>query len=111
VDEASDPTETTFDRLHRFAGDPGRARLLQRALAVLAVDETRPALRDFARDVLQGRMGVRAAALSSAYAEALGSDVRRFVGSYRALSAAERAEQVTLAKGYLDTLRSEDGAT
>lgn len=111
MDEASDATETTFERLHRFAGDPGRARLLQRALAVLAVDETRPALRDFARDVLQGRMEVRAAALSSAYTEALGADVRRFVGSYRALSAAERAEQVALAQGYLETLRGEDSAT
>ncbi|MGW5365531.1 hypothetical protein [Actinopolymorpha pittospori] len=111
MDAAADTTETTFERLHRFAGDPARARLLHRALEVLAVDETRPALRDFARDVLQGRMEVRAAALSSAYAEALGADVRHFVGAYRALSAAERAERVTLAQRYLETLRGGDGAT
>jgi hypothetical protein len=104
VDEESN---AAYDRLHVVARDHALTKSLHQSLEQLASSEANSALRDFAQDVLQGRMNLRDAALSSAYADALGDGVRQFLAWYNSLSENERAEQTAIGDEYLRSLREE----
>ncbi|MFE7858358.1 hypothetical protein [Streptomyces sp. NPDC057403] len=72
-----------------IAKDPARARALRKAMQRLAEsrDET---LREMAREVLAGRIGLRQAARNGAYREALSEGARAGMRGYEQMSAAER---------------------
>ena len=72
-------------------GDPRRLRGLHDSLDRLA-DSPQPELREMARAVLDGEIPLRTAALSSAYAPALGDAFDGFWTYYNQLSPHERSE-------------------
>ncbi|MBB1245205.1 hypothetical protein GL263_16730 [Streptomyces durbertensis] len=75
-----------------MAKDPAEARLLRKSLETLAGGGAGPVLQEMARDVLAGRMGLRDAARSGAYAEAMVDGAQQFMAEWDEKSEAERAE-------------------
>jgi hypothetical protein len=82
-------------------GDRGLAKLLLESLKKLEDGAGGPVMQEMARDVLAGRIGLREAANSSAYADAFQESMRAFqrwadeVGPEELQRAAEGAEQFT----------------
>ncbi|QNS03765.1 hypothetical protein [Streptomyces xanthii] len=96
------------DLMDLTGGDQARARALRASLQRLA-DERAPddPLREMAREVLRGRVGLREAARIPAYAEALGERMTRGLREYELLSPDERSEQQAAARRHLADLRDE----
>ncbi|MET7483182.1 hypothetical protein [Streptomyces sp. NPDC005538] len=90
------------DLMDITGGDQARARSLRKALQTLAHDRAPDdPLREMAREVLNGRTGLREAARVPAYAEALGDRVARGFREYNSLSPEERGNQEAAARAYL----------
>ncbi|QNS03769.1 hypothetical protein [Streptomyces xanthii] len=89
-------------------GDQARARSLRKSLQRLA-EGLAPGdpLRDMAREVLSGRIGLREAARVPAYSEALGDRTAQGFRAYERLSPQERREQEAAARAYLAEQRAE----
>ncbi|WP_338701163.1 hypothetical protein V2W30_29260 [Streptomyces sp. Q6] len=83
-------------------GDRARARALRKSLQRLA-DGRAPddPLREMAREVLSGRVGLREAARIPAYAEALGERMKQGWREFDQLSPEERKNQEAAARTYL----------
>src|SRR5690348_8113189 len=82
TDEAVSPARRALDaEMHDIArGDPDRYRLLLESLRRLAEGVAGPDLREMAREVLAGRLTLRRAVLSGAYAEAWRPHAERLIG-------------------------------
>jgi hypothetical protein len=75
--DATGPADPEFRDIAR--GDPGRYRLLQESLRRLAAGSAGPDLAEMAREVLSGRITLRRAMNSRAYAEAWYPYVERLI--------------------------------
>jgi hypothetical protein len=102
-DEQSIDDTDLLDIAH---GDQVRARSLRNALMKLA-DSDDPALRELGREVLSGRIGIREAVRSPAYAEALSKGVESARRHHEQSSPEERREQEAAARRYQGQLRAE----
>ncbi|MFF4909667.1 hypothetical protein ACFY2T_32955 [Streptomyces sp. NPDC001260] len=89
-----------------IAKDPARARALRKSMRRLAEsgDET---LREMAREVLAGRIGLRQAAQNGAYREALSEAARVGMRGYEQMSAAERRAAEAEGQRQLDECQGE----
>ncbi|TQJ90390.1 hypothetical protein [Streptomyces sp. SLBN-31] len=89
-----------------IAKDPARARALRKSLQRLAGsgDET---VREMAREVLAGRIGLRQAARNVAYREALSERARAGMHACDRMSAAERHAAEVEGRRQLDECQSE----
>ena len=63
-----------------------------------------PALRDLARDVLDGAVDLRKAAMSTVYDEALGEKFDEFWSAYQKMDPAEREALLRQTREHLDQL-------
>ena len=89
-------------------GDQVRARALRKSLQKLADDRAPDdPLREMAREVLSGRVGLREAARIPAYAEALGERMAEGRREYDRLSGQEREAQQAQARAYLAEQKAE----
>ncbi|MGW1162615.1 hypothetical protein ACWD5Q_29195 [Streptomyces sp. NPDC002513] len=73
-----------------IAKDPARARALRKSLQRLA-DSKDETLREMAREVLAGRVGLRQAMRTGAYREALQESAKIGMRAYEQMSAEERS--------------------
>ncbi|MFI7010683.1 hypothetical protein [Streptomyces sp. NPDC050145] len=90
------------------AGDRARARALRKSLQRLADErEADDPLREMAREVLGGRVGLREAARIPAYAEALGERVACGFREYERRASGERSAQEAAARRFLDDQQDE----
>ncbi|MZD03528.1 hypothetical protein GTW43_00295, partial [Streptomyces sp. SID5785] len=90
------------------AGNAPRARALRTSLQRLADDRAPDdPLREMAREVLAGRIGLREATRIPAYAEALGQRAAQGLREYDRLSPHERAEQEAAAHRFLEEQSAE----
>ncbi|SCG69563.1 hypothetical protein [Micromonospora zamorensis] len=89
-------------------GDPRRLRSLRDSLDRLA-NSPQPELREMARAVLDGEVPLRMAALSGAYAPALGDAFDSFWTYYSQLSPDERSEFEASAYTYLPSTEQDPG--
>ncbi|MFJ7903852.1 hypothetical protein ACIQ6V_25730 [Streptomyces sp. NPDC096198] len=89
-----------------IARDPARARALRKSLQRLAEskDET---VREMAREVLAGRVGLRQAMRTGAYREALHEGAVRGMRAYEQMSAEERSAAESEGMRQLDMNRAE----
>ena len=96
------------DLMDITGGDQARARALRKSLQKLA-DGRAPddPLREMAREVLSGRMGLREAARIPSYAQALGERVSHGFREYSNLSPEERKDQEARARAYLAKQKAE----
>ncbi|GAA3370110.1 hypothetical protein GCM10020367_15440 [Streptomyces sannanensis] len=81
--------------------DLAHARVLKTSLEVLANGGAGPVLREMAREVLAGRLGLREAMHAPEYAEALGERVRDVTTAWERLPAEERDWQTAQAERLL----------
>jgi hypothetical protein len=90
------------------AHDQVRARALRKSLQRLAENpSTSGALREMAREVLSGRIGLREALRVGAYSEALGERIAQARQEYEQQSPEERERQRAAAEDFLDEQRAE----
>lgn len=90
------------------AGDQARARALRKSLQRLADSPTaNDTLKEMAREVLSGRVGLRQAMRIGAYSEALGEQISRARQEYEQLSPEDLERQQEEARGYLAAQREE----
>ena len=78
--------------------DLARARTLRDSLRTLAGGGAGAALQEMARDVLDGRIGLREAVRAPAYAEALGERVAEARRAWERIPAEERERQLEAAR-------------
>ncbi|MEV3861039.1 hypothetical protein AB0J38_42860 [Streptomyces sp. NPDC050095] len=96
------------DLMSLTGGDQARARALRKSLQKLADDRSPDdPLREMAREVLSGRIGLREASRVPAYSEALGDRMLQGWREYDNLSARERSAQEAAARAYLAEQRAE----
>ncbi|MEV5613219.1 hypothetical protein [Streptomyces sp. NPDC052225] len=89
-------------------GDQARARSLRKSLQRLSQGlPSGDPLREMAREVLSGRVGLREAARIPAYSDALGERMMEGYREYERLSAQERREQEQAARAYLAEQKTE----
>jgi hypothetical protein len=93
--------------LRELARDPGLARSLRRSLGRLADGVGGPELQEMARDVLAGRISLREAAGSHAYAAALREHSSDKLDKLLALPAEEREALAERGRAELAELRAE----
>jgi hypothetical protein len=105
MDDAWAAEETIREVAH---GDPGRVRLLRKSLRALAEGAGGPALREMARDVLAGRIGLRDAALSSYYGAELLPHAERSIERWQGLTEQERTRLVASGAAAMEKLRAEE---
>ncbi|MGW1028641.1 hypothetical protein ACWD4J_33990 [Streptomyces sp. NPDC002577] len=89
-----------------IAKDPARARALRKSLQRLAGsgDET---VREMAREVLAGRVGLRQAMRTGAYREALHESAKNGIRAYEQMSAEERSAAEAEGQRQLDEYQKE----
>jgi hypothetical protein len=95
---------TEADESFGIARTSDQARRLRLALNTLATGSAGPALQDMARDVLSGKVELRAAMQSRAYEEAIGERVEVFSTWYRGLSESQRDAEVERARHAMQDL-------
>lgn len=96
-----------------FAGMAvGRAEAAaaRKQLEALAEHSRDPRIKEMARDVLAGKLDLRAAMLGPRYEDALNEGVASFSEWYRNLSDDERVQQEQQAREYLEQVREEAAA-
>lgn len=91
MNDQSEP-RVAADEFMDVARDPEQARQLKKSLQQLADKVNEPILKEFAQEVLAGRVGLREAAASPAYAEALIDKAQTFRHYWESLSEAQREE-------------------
>ncbi|MER5452202.1 hypothetical protein ABT065_42340 [Streptomyces sp. NPDC002764] len=89
-----------------IAKDPARARALRKSLQRLA-DSRDETLREMAREVLAGRIGLRQAARNGAYREALSEGAKAGMRAYDRMSAEERLAAEAEGRRQLDECQGE----
>ncbi|MEV6027954.1 hypothetical protein [Streptomyces sp. NPDC052036] len=89
-----------------IAKDPARARALRKSLQRLA-DSKDETLREMAREVLAGRVGLRQAMRTGAYREALQDRARTGMRAYEQMSAEERSAAEAQGLRQLDEYQQE----
>ncbi|MEU9122279.1 hypothetical protein AB0C96_20850 [Streptomyces sp. NPDC048506] len=91
-----------------MSGDPAQARLLRKSLEQIARGGAGEALTEMARDVLSGRIGLRAAMDVSAYSEPAIEQAQAFKAEqWDALSQRERDDLVTEGEKLVEEQRRE----
>lgn len=101
------------DRPNPFSGmdiSHTQKTALRKQLEALSEGSRDPRIKEMARDVLAGKLDLRAAMLGSRYEDALAESVAHFSSWYRGLSEDELAQQEQRARGYLEELRREAAA-
>jgi hypothetical protein len=88
-------------------GDPVLARVVQRSLQRLATGAAGDALREMAKDVLDGRVSLRDAVTAEAYAGALSERLVPFSQQYDQMPPAERERGATTIQKRLDKIRED----
>ncbi|GAA4619487.1 hypothetical protein GCM10023195_88150 [Actinoallomurus liliacearum] len=86
-------------------GDPARAALVRSSLRSLAAGPVHSPLREMAREVLAGRSGFRAAALSDAYSPSFTTAFQTFCKHYEQTAESKRREVVAKGNTILAKLR------
>jgi hypothetical protein len=101
-----DEQEVGDEEFLDIARDPARARTLRKSLQRLAgsKDET---LREMAREVLTGRIGLRQAMRTAAYREALQEGAKAGMRAYEQMSSEERSAAEAEALRQLDENQQE----
>lgn len=89
-----------------IAKDPARARALRKSLQRLA-DSKDETLREMAREVLAGRVGLRQAMRTGAYREALHERAQAGMRAYEQMSAEERSAAEAEGQRQLDEYQKE----
>lgn len=89
-----------------IARDPARARALRKSLQRLA-DSKDETLREMAREVLAGRVGLRQAMRTAAYREALHENAQLGMRAYERMSAEERSATEAEGQRQLDEYQQE----
>ncbi|MER6424214.1 hypothetical protein [Streptomyces sp. NPDC001137] len=89
-----------------IAKDPARARALRKSLQRLA-DSKDETVREMARDVLAGRVGLRQAMRTGAYREALHESAQLGMRAYEQMSAEERSAAEAEGRRQLDEYQEE----
>jgi hypothetical protein len=96
-----------------FAGmtiGQAEAAAARKQLEALAEHSRDPRIKEMARDVLAGKLDLRAAMLGPRYEDALNEGMAAFSERYRNMSEGERAEEVRRAGEYLEQLRQDAAA-
>lgn len=89
-------------------GSPAYARVLEESLKRLAEGVGGQALAEMARDVLDGRVGLRRAVADGYYAAALTERMFEFTDWYAGLSDEEREQHAREAEAELDRFLAEE---
>lgn len=101
------------DKVNPFAGmaiGQAQAAVLRKQLEMLAEHSRDPRIKEMARDVLAGKLDLRAAMLGPRYEDALNEGMASFSAWYRNLSDDERVHQEQQAREYLEQVREEAAA-
>ncbi|MFD5855230.1 hypothetical protein [Streptomyces chartreusis] len=89
------------------AKDPAEARALRKALQQIAGGGAGDTLKEMAQDILSGRVGLRQAAQTSGYTDALMDKAQPFREQWDAMSETERQAQAAEGERILDDYRRE----
>ncbi len=95
--------ESDLDReLDRMAGSPTLAKAVKKQIMALRDGVAGPHLAEMARDLLDGRTGLRAIAQSDAYAEPLTDATANYQAWYESLGEDQRRELIANARQLFD---------
>ncbi|MEU6147594.1 hypothetical protein ABZ848_45505 [Streptomyces sp. NPDC047081] len=90
-----------------IAKDPAEARAMRKALQQIAGGGAGEALKEMAKEVLSGRVGLRQATQTSGYTDALAEKVQPFREQWDAMSETERQSRAAEGQRALDEYRRE----
>ncbi|NED85063.1 hypothetical protein G3I76_33895 [Streptomyces sp. SID11233] len=90
-----------------FTPDQARARALRKQLQQLSSGGAGEVLKEMAKELLSGRIGLREAMRVPAYSEALGERVRTFREDWEQMSPEEQEEQREGARRFIEAQNEE----
>ncbi|MFG2094970.1 hypothetical protein [Streptomyces sp. NPDC048612] len=96
--------ESEFEEVTK---DPAAARALRKSLETLAGGGAGDTLKEMAREVLSGRIGIREAVNVPAYSEALIANTQSARDEWTAMSDSERESRADEGERYLEEQRNE----
>jgi hypothetical protein len=94
--------------LESMTGDPALAQAVKESLRTLTGGRAGTELAEMAREALAGRLDLRNIGRSTAYAEALTSQISQFASWYEQLDDEERERVTTEARERISAIEDED---